>query len=259
MLLFPTFYGQAQEVKNGMYVGLGLSRAYFQDLEYSAYTHQNSGINFRLGYQSLKESHKWNAGLEVKGLIGSAFEQEWLQYTIYPSIHFSYLKNVSEVLSGQLMLGGRIDLLDVNVFINDALSNNAGYYFWSSNLHLASEWNKSLNDKWDFHAAASLVVLGFTKELTSFAFSVPEELIEQGEFHYQIDNTGPLNFKYFKPRTLGQYNRVRTEIGFTSKQRHRFAYQWELVRFEQTKDRPLTFGNHNLKWTLFFGKRKDKS
>ena len=249
----------AQEQKKGLYIGTGLTRSFYQDLEYSSYTSQNSGINFRLGFRNQKEASRWDAGLELRGLIGGAFEQGWTQYSIYPTIQAGYMRKIKPMSSSNLWLGGRLDLLDINVFINDALNNNAGYYFWSSNLHLATEWQKHINEKWDFHAGASLVLFGFTKELTSYAFSAPEEIIKGGKFHYQKeDDAQPLNFKFFKPRTLGEYNRIITEVGFTKNKSSRFSYSWEFTRFKQTKDRPLTFGNHNFKWTLFFGKNKSE-
>ncbi len=258
VLLFLSINTQAQQQKNGVYFGLGITRAYFQDLEYAAKTHTNSGLNLRLGYNSRNESRIWNTGLELRGLIGGAFEQGYFQYTLHPTLHFSYLKNIMPVASGQLFLGGRVDLFDLNVFVNTALSNNAVYYFASSNIHLATEWHKPLNEKWTLHLGGSLALFGFTKDMSSYGFSVPQEMIDRGEFHYQnSDFISPFNTKYYSPKTVGDYTRIRTEVGLTSKKRSRFAYRWDFTRYGQTKDRPLTFGSHSINWIFFFGKTRE--
>ena len=248
---------EAQIQKRGLFVGTGITQSFIQDLEYSAYTHTNRGINFRLGYQNIKEKTMWHTGLEIKGLIGAAFEEGWLQYTIHPTVHFAYLRKIKPLSAGDIWLGSRMDVFDLNVFINSNLSNNGGYYFASNNLYLTGEWHKSLNNKWDFDAGMSVTVLGFVKESTSFSFSIPQKVVDEGKFSYQDDTAeNPFKLKYYSLKTLGNYNRIRTEIGFTKNNRNRFSYQWELANYAQSEGNPLTFGSHNFKWTIYFGKRK---
>ena len=256
--LFSWLTLDAQSGK-GMYFGVGLTTSYFQDLEYSAITHELGGLSLRTGYHNYQATHIWDLGLEVKGHAGAAFSEGWFQYSVSPTVHFRYLRNVRPRTDASLYVGARLDLLDGLVFINDALSNNAGYYFTSSNLSLSGIWTKPLNENWNLDVSLSAAVLGFTKELTGFSFSIPQEMLERGEFHYQrVDDVSPFNLKYYQTHTIGKYNRIRARIGFTKENRHGFSYEWEFSHVAQSKGNPLTFGNHNLKWTIFFGKKKSK-
>ena len=249
----------AQPLESGTYFGAGITSGFLQDQEYSNHTHQTRGLSLQAGYWSQNLNRIWNVGLAVKGLIGSAFEQEWFQYSVAPTLHFSYLYNVRPGKRATLFLGPRLDLLDGLLFINDALSNNAGYYFSATNLSLASFWRRSLNQRWNLDVGFSFVVLGFAKELTGFSFSIPQEMMDRGEFHYQRDDyVGPFHPKYYKVKSLGNYNRIRCEVGITSNNKHRFSYDWEFTHFKQSKANPMIFGNHSLKWISSFGNGRGK-
>ena len=239
---------------SGFYLGIGPAAAYYQDVEYATYISRHSGISLSMGFRNENANAISKGGLDLRALIGGAFPQQALQVTLNPNIHYTWMKRVSSLADGSLFLGGRWDVLDINAFVNTELGNNAGQYLSASNLFLTGAWQKQLNRKWDLNTQLSVGLFGFVKESTGFTFSAPQELLEKGDFHYLTADKyfSPLNFKYYKPETIGKYNIFRTEISLTSNNRHRFTYRWNFVNYTQIENYPLNYGQHNVIWTVLF-------
>lgn len=234
LLLFSWQISQAQITKN-FYVGLGGQASSFQDLKYSSVRYGGVGGSLQIGTERISE----NAIRGFRFSIGVSNElaatNELNSATVFnPTVSFHYLRRINE----QLAVGLNWDLLDFYLRNTQGLGNNSFYAITSSDLSFAAryQWNK-------FSFQAQLGVLTLVRESTGFAFSAPQNALEEGEFDYQnsaIEN--PFSPKYADLDHLFNHLNIQTEIRYQFNDRLSLAYQWSVRKFAEVKNAPVTYG-----------------
>ena len=92
-----------------------------------------------------------------------------------------------------------------------------------------------------------LGLLSFMKEMASFAFSAPQNILEDGEFNYQNEDlSDPFGYDYFELKHIGNNLNIKTSFLFQYKERISIGYVWNIRHFANVKSYPVTTGMHNI-------------
>ena len=228
----------AQTTKN-FFVELGGAYTTFQDVKYSAVSYGGVGVAFRFGIERSTPKAIWGVGLD--GFFGTESPNTHNVgnvTTLHPKFYGLYLKKIND----QFSIGAHWDILAIYFRNMDGLVNNGAYYIASSDLFVTGNYHKG---KWNF--GLDLGLLSFQKERTGFAFSAPQNALEDGEFGYQNEALeNPFGFKYFTLKPLGQQLYLRSRIQYQWKKRISVGYQWTGRHFAEVKNYPVTAGSHQL-------------
>lgn len=243
LVLFITINVQAQDSKQ-FFIGLGGNNTSFQDLKYSKVHYTGLGGTFELGFQKNKTQSIWGYGLTFPVSFENAATHENGQVTGFnPRIHTHYLQQIKD----KLWIGGRWDILDFNLRNTKGLGNNSLYYIVGSNLYASGQYQIPLKGQMKLNIGLDLGLLTYFKESTSFAFSAPQNGLEDGEFDYQNEALeNPFGLKYYVFRPLGKNIDIRTIFDLQVNERWSVVYQWNMRRFAEVKGFPVTRGSHLL-------------
>ncbi|MBT3207976.1 MAG: hypothetical protein HN704_09715 [Bacteroidetes bacterium] len=227
-----------------LFIGIGGVYSSFQDVKYSNVRQGGIGGLFEIGYSNKNEKRFWETGLYVSlSFEKAATHNSEKTNALNPYAYFKYLKPIK---NSDFLIGGRIDILDFDLRVNDALGNNGHYYTNGSYLFGSVMHNKQLNDNWNLQSSLDIGLLSFMKESTSFAFSAPQNGLEDGEFNYQNKELeSPFGFKYFEFKPIGKIINIKTSFLFQYKERISIGYFWQMKRFSTLKSYPTTKGTHN--------------
>ncbi len=203
-----------------------------------------------IGFQKEKAQTITSGGLAINFSSESpATHDNGKTTTIYPKFYYSYARKLNQ----KVAIGVHWDILGLYYRNIDGLMNNGSYYITASDLMLSGKFNVG-----KFRIGTDLGLISLIKEGTGFAFSAPQNGLEDGEFSYQnesLDN--PFGFKYGRIRGIGKHFKLRTHIQWPLSERVALGYQWEMRRFSEVRDRAITTGMHHL--TLRFNLiHKDK-
>jgi len=225
------------------YMGLGGSMTSFQDTKYSDLHYGGFGGILELHYQKSSDNFIWSTGLtatvsqESAGLFDNG-----KALTLYPQIHFSYLRSINE----QLFVGGRWDVLEMYIKNTNGLGNNSIYYNTGSYLSASGIYKMEVGGK-PLEIGLDLGLVAFMKESTSFAFSASQTALEDGDFDYQDEAlTNPFGFKYFNVRLPWQHFRMSTVANYQLNKRLSLGYRWHIRRFSEVDGYPVTSGANTI-------------
>ena len=228
----------AQTTKS-FFVEFGGAYTSFQDVKYSAVGYGGIGVAFRLGFESNTPTVIWGIGLDGNyGKETPNTHNVGPVTTLHPKFYGRYLKKIND----QFSVGTHWDILGLYFRDTEGLDNNGGYFITSSDLFAAGVYHRG---KWNF--GLDLGLLSFQKERTSFAFSAPQNALEDGAFDYQNEALeNPFGFKYFTFKPIGQQLYLRTHIQYQWKERFWVGYEWTARHFAEVKNYPVTVGNHRI-------------
>ena len=228
----------AQTTKN-FFVELGGAYTSFQDVNYSAVSYDGAGVAFRLGIERNTPNAIWGIGLDGNFSTESPNTHDaGAVTTLHPKFYSRYLKKLND----QFSVGVHWDILGIYFRSTEGLDNNGGYFISSSDLFATGSYHRG---KWNF--GLDLGLFSFQKERTGFAFSAPQNALEDGEFNYQDEALeNPLKFKYFSLKPIGQQLYLRTRIQYQWKERIAVGYQWTARHFAEVKNYPVTVGSHQI-------------
>lgn len=245
MLVFIGLTTLQSQTTKSFYLELGGGLTDFQDIKYSNVVYSGMSGIFNIGIERERMNHLWNAGLMITGGKESASTHErGSTIAVNPKFYFRYMRKIND----QLAIGGHWDILGLGIRGNRELGNNGIYYLGSSDLLIASTYQIG-----KFNFGLDLGVLFYIKEGTSFAFSAPQNGLEDGEFNYQNEKLEhPLGFKYYQLRFLTQHLNLRTNITYQLNDRFRITYRWSTRHFSEVKNYPVTMGSHHvsIRWNL---------
>lgn len=238
-ILFIITHSVFTQSNSGIFVDLGGAYTTFQDTKFSDVSYGGIGINAGLGFQKDGLKATWSAGL--RGNFSNEKANTHSQGTstvIHATFYSRYLKKINENLS----VGGHWDMLGMYYRSIENLQNNGNYYITSSDLFAAATYQMG-----KFKFGLDLGLLSFQKESTGFAFSAPQNGLEDGEFDYQNEElSNPFGFDYFVFKPIGQQLNIRTSIIYQWKERLSVSYRWSARHFAQVENHPVTIGTHQL-------------
>ncbi len=236
------FAMQAQRT-NSIYFGAGTGLSSHQDTKYSDNRYGGGGATVELGWQRNSATSRLGLGLFIVGTNESpATHQRTSALTGNAALQLSYLRAVND----RFFVGGRWDMANLGLKKFKDLGNNGLYGLMSSNL-LASgryEYGK-------FSFGMDLGVLSYLKETFSFAFSAPQNALEDGAFQYQNEAlANPLSLKYGSWHSGFSHFQIGTNARWQFAKRFSLGYRWEMRRFSEVEHRPVTIGFNavTLRW-----------
>lgn len=251
ILLLGLISIQAQTTKS-FFLKLGGAYTSFQDVKFSKVPYSGAGGVFSLGFERENTKSIWEAGLAIQVSTETSSTHDIAKpFIINPKAYFKFLKKINNRFS----VGGHWDILSLYLRQDNGLGNNGMYYVTSSDLLASVNYKYK---KIDF--GLDLGILSFVKEGTSFAFSAPQNGLEDGEFDYQNEQLAdPFGFKYYEIRSTFKHFILRTNINYQLGKRFEVGYQWNVRHFAEVEDYPVTIGKHNLtiRWD-FVHRIKDK-
>ncbi len=241
------FVAQAQRT-NSIYFGLGTGLSSYQDTKYSDNRYGGIGGNVELGWQRSSATSRWGLGLFVLGTNESpATHKQTNALTGNTAVQLTYLRAVND----RFFVGGRWDMVNFGIKKFKDLGNNGLYGLMSSNLLASGRYEQG-----KFSFGLDLGLLSFVKETFSFAFSVPQNALENGEFQYQNEAlTSPFSFKYGSWHTGFSHFQIGTNARWQFSNRFSLGYRWEVRRFSEVEKRPVTIGFNSLALRWEFVKR----
>jgi hypothetical protein len=227
-----------------LFIGLGGDYTSFQDVKYSDVQYGGIGANLNIGYNRNKENYFWETAIELNYSIeGAKTHDNGMTTVINPIIYFKYLKPINQ----DFKVGARLDLIDFYLRRTQGLGNNGGYITNGHHLYGSVMHDYRLNEKWNLQSGLDLGLLSFSNESTGFAFSAPQNALENGEFNYQNESlSNPFAYKYFNWNYLGNSFSLKTSFLFQYKKRIAIGYFWDMKHFSNVKSYPVTTGRHNI-------------
>lgn len=204
------------------------------------------------------------------GLVGVAFKKQTDRYLLHtggsiplapvrtqthdetgnifnPNLYLSYYRK----LNSKYALGVRWDIIDYYIHSQTDLGNNQTYNLQSSSFFASLRYNAQLKKRWPIWTTLHLGLLNFNREGFSFAFSAPQNVLEEGDFDYQdqkIDD--PFALKYYELDFLTSYLNLRTSLGIQISPRSSITYEWQMRHFSQVQGYPTTTGQHFLRYSF---------
>ncbi|WP_103069184.1 hypothetical protein [Aquimarina sediminis] len=224
---------------NSFYVDMGGSFSTFQDVKYSNVRYNGFGGEFGMGYQ--KENQKAIWGVNFNAMFTSEKADKHNVGTARTNnltVGAKYLYNVKR----NLFVGATWDILDLYKKDFDGLQNNSGYDIIGSTL-----WASGVYDYKKFRFGLDVGLASYFRESRGFAFSVPQNVMESGDFDYQNGKFDDhFAFKYYELRTMPRHFQVRTTIRYQLSNKFSIAYKWHLRKFSEVKKYPVTYGAHSI-------------
>ncbi len=237
-----------------LYFDFGPVYSMFQDLKYSKVQYSGLGAGLTIGYRKSNDVGLWETALMLSFSSQQANTHASGQaLAANPTVYFKYLKR----LNGKLFLGARVDLLNFYFRHTAGLQNNAANFINGNHLYGSVLYKRPINSKLEIQYAIDLGLLSFLKELTSFGFSAPQTVLENGGFNYQDTQiSDPFGYRDFVLKTsLNQLN-INSSIVMTYKNKLSFGYYWQVMQFANVKSLPITIGTHSLFFKLILNKNK---
>lgn len=223
----------------------------FQDTKFSSVRYNGIGAGMNIGRNIEIGSHTFIYGFEMSYSnsksstfsLDPSFGKVGIAREFCPSLYFKYMKRLND----QFSIGGRFDALDSYFRVTRGLGNNKIYYNLGTNLYARGSYHQKINDEWQIETGVELGIISFMRESTSFAFSAPQSVLEQGLFNYQDDATSsPFGFKFYELRPIWKYGNINLFTDLKFRQRWTFTYSWGLRRFSTVDNYPTTIGIHTL-------------
>ena len=227
------------QVERTFFIGLGGGGSTFQDVKFSTNQYRGTGGIFDFGYTRQRVHSKLAAYCAINfGSESAATHDKGNTFVLNPRLGVQYLRNIQS----KFWLGGRWNIMDLYIRNIDGLGNNSVYYIGSSQLFLSGEYEYQ-----KFNFGCALGLLAFQKESTSFAFSAPQNGLEDGEFGYQNEALDDLfGFKYYQFKPIWQQLSLRTHVIYNLNERINIGYQWQMRRFAEVENYPVTYGIHSV-------------
>ncbi len=234
------------------YLSQGGNNVFVQNTNYSSSTYSGVGFDFDIGYERKTQNSIIGSGLSLGISSTVANTSEINTGTVFQfDLNFKYLCKISD----KLYLGGKWDILGLNLHSISGLGNNSSQYVSFSDFLASADYQ--LTNR--FSLGLDLGILSFQKDNNGFAFSAQQSILEDGGFNYQDDGiSNPIPFSHSRIVGFPSALIVKSNLTYTLSNRFQLGYQWDIRRFSSLKDYSYTTGSHSivLRWNF---SRKDRS
>ncbi len=232
------------KVKN-FYFGLGGIYTNYQDIKLSNIIYSGPGATGEFGFnKSVVGVYLWETGFIGNFSNEHAATHNNANTSVFNiNVHFKYLRE----LNSHFMLGGRLDLTDMNFRLEPGMGNNSSSSITGTHLFVSGMYKKQVfNENWKLNGLMDVALISYQKDIPSFAMSYSQKRIEEGDIDYHNDYMGMPGYSYGEFRYIWNNLNVRTSIYLLFKKRFAFGYEWQIRHFSVVKDYPTTVGTHSL-------------
>jgi len=224
---------------------LGGAYSAFQDVNFSNQIFNGFGFHGAIQYQ--RESFKSLANLKLEGAFFSFKPKTFRRSNIGDGIE-ARVKISGEYLyklSNAWHVGGIITPINMILRSTNGYGNNSNYFLNNRPLMASVVYQKPISKDLTAYSQLNLTLITLIKNLSSFAYSAPQKVLEQGLFNFQDEDINNLiSLKYSEFKTIGNLFNMQTSVGVKYQDRITILYKWELIRFSQVIDYPTTIGTH---------------
>ena len=231
--------------QRGLSIELGGAYTARQDLRFS--TLQFTGIGGTLGIglrRSTDEVQRWG-GLRVAATPTSAAGGEATTLRLHAMLAYEYARKALAVAGGHLLLGGDLRAGGEALLSGAEGNNSIGVYSTVSVGPRAAYVRPLAGGR--FIASLAVGLLHFDEDMTSFAFSAPQDYLEAGEFTYQPEGAPAYApFVYNDFHVLGQVNDLRTRLRYERDARWAVQYDWRYRAYRVVEGYPTRSALHRL-------------
>jgi hypothetical protein len=232
------------KVKN-FYFGLGGVYTNYQDVKLSNIIYSGLGATAELGFnKAFVGEYLWETGFIGNFSKEHAATHNNANTSVFNiNIYFKYLRE----LNSHFMLGGRMDVTDINIRLEPDMGNNASSSITGTHLFVSGMYKRQVfNENWKLNGLMDVALISYQKDIPSFAMSYSQKRIEEGDVDYHNELMGVPGYSYGEFRYIWNNLNVRTSIYLHFKKRFAFGYEWQIRHFSVVEDYPTTVGTHSL-------------
>lgn len=228
-------------VQKKSYVGLGGNLAGFQNVKFSNTQYSGLGAYFTVGTSRDSKLYQWNTGLRINYSGLATAQHDGVGFNVNLNYSFQYLRKLTE----NYAIGGQADLANIHFTRFAALGNNSVGIILNSTAFVTGKYSRQLNENMNLGFDVSIGLFGLVRESTSFAYSAPQKVLEEGVFNFQDDaTTSPIHLKYGSFEPIGKLNAIRTGLALDFKKRWQFSYNWDMFNYRTVAGYPITIARH---------------
>ncbi len=238
--------GLKRTVLKKSYIGLGGVRNSFQDAKFSYTQYLGTLIALNIGTSRETDKYFWEIDFNGDFTKLSAKTHPFVAAAFHGRLDFTYArKDLSFIHLDGFRGGGKWTVADVNFINFSDLGNNGLNFISSSRIAVFGEYKRKINDNLSASFSLAVGLFGLFKEFKSFAYTAPQNVLENGKFDFQDNGTqSPFSLKYYQFKTIGKLNSIETNLQLNFKKIWSFYYQWNLFNYTTVKRYPLTIAQH---------------
>lgn len=242
--IFPegTNNGKEETGKYSFYAETDGAYTFFQDTKYSDV--KFSGFGPRLSFGFEKESgYQWGMDMDLcYSKETAATYSNGRTMVLNGVLSAKYLSPLIKTKTQKLFLGGKWDFADLYYREVEGLDNNSQFFTAGSNIKLSCAYIRNISSGLSLEAGIDFQLLSVMTESMSFAFSEPQETLEQGKFSYQDESF----LSSFSIRPFWNYLNAGTSVKLHFKNNWTLAYKWNIQRSNEVENYPVTRGSHSI-------------
>ncbi len=230
--------------RRGLSLELGGASGFAQDVRFSRL--QYAGVGFTAGIGSVKQTadRERRLGLDFTSTAMKAnLNNISTLNRLHVALAYDQQRPVGQLFGGQWLAGGEVRAAGT-LYTSGAEGNNSSRVFTDVSLTALSSLRFQVKDNL-LTVGVGLGLLHWAQDNHSFAFSYPQHVLEAGNFSYEDSSPGE-PFGSRQLQSLLGVGQFRTHINYRIDERLGFSYDWEMTRYTQTKDYPVTQGEHRL-------------
>jgi hypothetical protein len=230
--------------RQGLSIELGGASGFAQDVRFSRLQYAGLGVAFGIGSVKQTADRERRLGLDfnytaMKANLNQVSTLNRLQVTLA----YDQQRPVGQLFGAQWLVGGEARAAGT-IYTSGASGNNSTRVFTDVSLTAMSSLRFKMKDNL-LTVGAGIGLLHWAQDNHSFAFSYPQHVLEAGEFSYEDSSPGE-PFGSRQLQSLFDVGQFRTHIDYRVGKRLGFSYDWEMTRYTQTEDYPVTQGEHRL-------------
>jgi hypothetical protein len=216
--------------------GIGGAVSSYQDVKFSDVRYSGIGTTTRFDF-------KWRSkaihNITIEGLYSSENPKTFdhgMTNVYQANIGYKYLYPVGYYSNSNLFVGAKIEAIDMTLRMNTDLYNNATYLAYGTNVKISTMYEYKLSDSWIINADLNFQLFSFMDESMSFAYSVNQHVLENGEYNYDDIVTAYIFTPFWK------YLSIETNIHANYGKRWIFSYSWRMQQSYIVSNYPMTKG-----------------
>lgn len=230
--------------RKGLSIELGAASGFTQDVRFSRLQYAGVGLAFGIGSvkQTADRERRFGIDFSTTAMKASLNSVSTLN-RLNVALAYDQQRPVGQLFGAQWLAGGEARAAGT-LYTSGAEGNNSTRVFTDVSLTALSSLRFEVKDNL-LTVGLGLGLLHWAQDNHSFAFSYPQHVLEAGEFSYEDSSPGE-PFGSRQLQTLLDIGQFRTHIDYRVGKRLGFSYDWEMARYTQTKDYPVTQGEHRL-------------
>ena len=216
--------------QRGPVLEVGPAYASFQDLRFTSLQFAGAGATLGIGLRRSSEQVQRFGGLRLAAVPMTGADGAATLLRVRAEANYGLERVLlSQFSGGNLLIGGDVRITG-DYLSSGAKGNNGTNLVTFASLSPRVSYVRKLG-RGRFVGSLAVGLLHFGKDNTSWAFSAPQDYLEDGEFDYQPDGATLAPGTGSSLSVLGQTNSLRTSLAYELGQRWGFRYDWDFLGY----------------------------